>query len=196
MTKQKSVVVGSLGDVTERGEPGALAESFMSAEVIILMDNSGSMGVHDVAGQSRREVADEQLVELQGRHPGAVALVCFADRAEFSPSGNMIPVGSGTDMVSALSFIRCADGLDYKILLITDGEPNQPNATLKLAAKFASKIHAIYCGPEDGRGMDFLNRLMRVTGGSLQKSGIELLAASAERMFLLDTGAEESVIVL
>jgi len=164
-------IIGSQQDLANQ-QGKTLAESFLSAEMLILLDNSGSMGQQDTPqGITRVELAQQHLTTLQGKHPGAVALICFADKVEYSPSGYIIPVGGSTDLTSALQFAKTADGIGLKILLISDGSPNNEDSALEVAMTYESKIDVIHCGSDsDNRGRDFLKRLAAVTGGQFFKS--------------------------
>lgn len=167
----KSIIQGSQQDLAnQQGKP--LAESFLSAEMLIILDNSGSMGMSDTPQRiTRVELAQQHLTTLQGKHHGKVALICFADKVEYSPSGYIIPVGGSTDLTSALQFAKMADGIGLKILLISDGSPNNQDSALRVARTYESKIDVIYCGSETStHGHDFLQRLAAVTGGQFFKS--------------------------
>lgn len=171
MSKSLAIVPGSQLDKAQK-ENISLAQSFLSAEIVIVFDNSGSMGSADAPGnQTRRAYAEKQLHHLQGKYPGKVALVCFASSVEYSPGGIVTPVGGSTALHKALEFIKVADDTGLKIIVISDGEPDMEDAALNVAKTFKSKIDCIYCGPEDGTyGRDFLKRLAAATGGQFFKS--------------------------
>ena len=159
------LVKGSLAYVAKQENMG-LAESFLNAEIIVLLDDSGSMEANDAPGGiSRREAARNELIRLQHAHPGKIALVCFASHPVFSPSGTIVKCGGTTDMAEALRFVKVADDCGIKIVLVTDGAPDSEQETLDIAKTFKSRIDCIYIGPETGYGLSFLNKLMKVTGG-------------------------------
>jgi hypothetical protein len=74
-----------------------------------------------------------------------------------------------------------------QFVLISDGEPNNPELTLETARTYANKINTIYVGPEERPiGRDFLSKLAIVSGGQMLTAGkaigladqtIKLLAA-------------------
>lgn len=171
MTKSLTVVPGSQLDKAQK-ENISLAQSFLSAEIVIVFDNSGSMSENDAPGnQTRRNYAEKQLRYLQGKYPGKVALVCFASSVEYSPSGIITPVGGSTALHKALEFVKVADNTGLKIIVVSDGEPDIEDAALNVARTYKSKIDCVYCGPEDGTyGRDFLKRLAAATGGQFFKS--------------------------
>lgn len=162
----KSIVIGSQQDIANK-QGISLAESFLNAEIVVILDNSGSMGNTDTPqGISRVELAQQHLNTLQGKNPGKVALICFGSEVTYSPSGMIVPVGGSTDLANALQFAKIADGCGLKIVVISDGEPNDESRALAVARTYTTKIDVIYCGSEsDYRGRDFLQRLARATGG-------------------------------
>jgi hypothetical protein len=145
-----------------------LAESFLNAELVILLDCSGSMQMPDAPGGiARQEFADRQLRRIQGTHPGKVALICFASSVAYSPGGGVLEVGHSTALHKALEFAKIADGCGLKILVVSDGEPDDRDMALYIARQYTSKIDALYCGPESDResGREFLRQLAQATGG-------------------------------
>ena len=145
----------------------SIAESFVNADCIVIVDTSGSMASHDSrGGRSRYDVACEELKNLQNSLPGKIAVLSFSTTVEFCPSGVPFDFGGGTDMSKALKFAKMADVPDMSFIVISDGEPDDPNETLTIARSFKSKISTIYVGPENQPlGRDFLNRLAQASGG-------------------------------
>jgi len=179
----KAIIPGSLSHIAKR-ENQSLAESFLSAEIVILLDDSGSMTTKDAPNDmSRKEAAKAELKRLQKQHPGKIALICFADDVVFCPHGDVQYCGGSTDMAKALQFVKVADDCGLKIILVSDGAPNDERETLKVAATFTSRIDCIYIGREGGSGQEFLDKLMSVTGGKrfeadapgMLGAGVELL---------------------
>jgi hypothetical protein len=178
-----AIIPGSLSHMAKRNNQ-SLAESFLSADIIVLLDDSVSMSTPDAPnGMTRKEAAKAELKRLQKQHPGKIALVCFADNVVFCPHGDVQYCGGSTDMVKALQFVKVADDCGLKIILVSDGAPNDERETLKVAATFKSSIQTIYIGREGGSGQDFLNKLAGITGGKsftsvepgMLGSGISLL---------------------
>ncbi len=182
-----AIVSGSLSDIAQTKNQ-SLAESFLNAEMVILLDNSGSMATGDAPGKRmRREMAEEHLTRIQGKFPGKVALICFADDVQFVPDGNPTYVGVGTNIANALQFIHIADDCDLKIVLVSDGEPDNKQTALDTARQFESKIDTIFCGPEDDiyGGRRFLQKLADITGGQFfQSDKPGMLADSVETLLL------------
>jgi len=182
-----AIVTGSLAAVAQR-DGMSLAQSFLSCDVLVLIDQSGSMAARDATGgRSRYDAADAELTRLQGQHPGKVAVISFSSSVEFCPGGMPNREGCGTDMAAALNFAHVADGV-CQIVLISDGEPDEEGRTLAAARRFQHPIHTIYIGPEDGGawgGRAFLEKLARATGGQAFKATAPgLLGEGVERLLL------------
>lgn len=181
MDMNKSIATGSQQHMAKKNNM-SLAETFLSAEMVIILDNSGSMTMRDTPQRiSRVDLAQQHLETLQAKYPGKVALICFADNVEYSPGGMIIPVGGGTDLGKALRFSKVADDCGLKIVIISDGEPNDKQDALNVAKIYKSRIDVIYCGSETSQsGMRFLQELANISGGQLYTSDNpgELLASA------------------
>jgi len=183
----KALIKGSLGAIAQRDNM-TLAESFLSADAILVVDMSGSMGAHDApGGKSRYEAAEQELRSLQESNPGRIAVVAFSDTAEFCPSGIPRRMGAGTNLAGALRFVRPADGTDVHFIVISDGEPNDPGQALDVARTFTSRIDCVYIGPEDGGawgGRAFLERLAAASGGTFAQGDAPGLLADQVTLLL------------
>ena len=74
----------------------------------------------------------------------------------FCPTGVPWNFQGGTDMASALRFAKMADVPGIRFVLISDGEPDSPEATLKEAGRYQNRIDTIFVGPEERpAGRDF-----------------------------------------
>jgi Mg-chelatase subunit ChlD len=177
-TSSTEIAKGSLKDVSVQKNIG-VAEAFANADQIVCLDESSSMGMRDAGaerggfssyfgdGQSRREAAKEQLLRLQAKYPGRLALFCFSDETVYCPNGVPERLDGTTDMAKALRVIREADGTDMGFTFISDGEPNYDveEETLRIAKTFKSKIDCIYIGPHQSEGEQFMKKLASLTGG-------------------------------
>lgn len=179
-----AIVPGSLSAIAKQ-EHKSIAETIVNADLIVIVDTSGSMTANDSrSGKSRYEVACEELAALQADHPGKIAVLAFSDDVIFCPSGIPTYFGFGTDMAKALQFAKISDVPGVQFVLISDGEPEDETKTLQVAKTYRNKISTIYVGPEEHpTGRDFLQRLAAATGGQTitvdrakeLKSGIEKL---------------------
>lgn len=178
------IVNGSLSDMaqkTNQSLPAIMAE----IEAVVIVDVSGSMSSR-CKNSTRYDIANEKLAELQEKYQGKIALIQFSDYAELVPSGYLSLIGHGTDMYKALYAAKDYDDLDLKIILVSDGEPNEYDRTLDIAKIFITPIDTIFIGDErDRHGRDFLRQLSNVSGGkAIQKVGAELLSESIETLLL------------
>jgi hypothetical protein len=179
-----NIIPGSLAAIAAQ-EGQSLAESFLSADAIVLVDVSGSMGARDVDGyerersygRTRYEAACDELTKLQATLPGKIAVVAFSTTPAFCWSGRPPFESGGTDMVAALRFIQPADGCGMTLILISDGYPDDADETLRVARQFTSPITTIYIGPKGERGEEFLRKLAAATGGQTSVNSVPELSA-------------------
>jgi hypothetical protein len=181
-----ALVVGSLAQIAQ-SQNVSIAESFLSVDAIILCDVSGSMDMHDSrGGKTRYEVALEELARLQGDLPGKLCVIGFASQPAFAPTGQPIFTGSGTDLAAALQFVKVADDGDMRFIVISDGQPDEPEKALGLAAGFQGRIDGVYVGAEgDSTGRRFLERLAAAhKGQAVTAAQACQLAAKTSRLLL------------
>ncbi len=161
----RAVVKGSIRAVAESaGESIALA--FLSADIVCIVDVSGSMSMCDSrGGKARYDVACSELAQLQVDNPGKIAVIAFSNDTRFCPGGVPVYIGGGTDLASALRFAQVADGT-VRFIVISDGEPNDEDEALRVARQFTSKLDTVFVGPEsERRGAEFLKKLAAACGG-------------------------------
>lgn len=160
------IVPGSLGAIATNTHK-TIAETFCQADVVIIIDTSGSMASCDARnGNSRYEVACEELTQLQKNLPGKIALISFSGDVCFCPSGLPVNYGGTTDLSKALNFVKIADVAGMKFIVISDGQPDYPSDCLQIAKTFKNRIDVIYVGPEScPEGRNFLQQLAAATGG-------------------------------
>ena len=185
-TSNNAIVPGSISAIAQTSGK-SIAEIFLGADLIAVIDTSGSMGAHDSRdGLSRYDVACKELATLQSTMPGKVAVISFSDRAEFNPGGVPTFFGSGTDLARALTFSKVADVEGVRFVLISDGEPNDKEAALDVAKTYKNRIDVIYVGPEEyPAGRDFLTKLAQSSGGkSVTASCAKELATSVTNLLL------------
>lgn len=189
------IAIGSLSDVAVR-EDISLAEAFAGAERIILLDVSSSMENHDavnhdavnLAGHmvSRHEAAHDQVLRLQEKYQGKIALFCFSTEIVFCPDGVPNRLNQMTAMGSALRYIKAGDDMGIGIDLISDGAPTESEEMVReIAGQFKTPINTIYIGPEWGGGREFLMSLARLTGGhGVQSKQVGQFYEEEERLLL------------
>lgn len=179
------IVPGSLADAAAK-MGGSLAESFVDAEIIDIVDCSGSMSCHDSRdNQSRYNVACQELAALQAQRPGKHAIISFSSYPQFQPGGHLPNPSGGTDLAGALKFARLADLPGMQFFVISDGQPDVEHDALAEAKKFKAKISCVYVGPEGGHGQAFLEQLAKTSGGQFATAEKAVkLAAMVEALLL------------
>lgn len=185
MHTNNAIIPGSLGAVAQQNNT-SIAESFVNADVIIIVDTSGSMDQHDSrGGKSRYDVACEELRQLQSSLPGKLALLSFSSDVMFCPNGIPFQFGGMTDLAKALKFAKVADVAGMRFIVISDGQPDSESEALTVARTFKNRIDTIFVGPENGEGKDFLNKLARASGGqSTTTAQAKELASNVQRLLL------------
>jgi hypothetical protein len=181
-----AIIPGSLGAIAKR-EGISLAESFLSCDALCIVDTSGSMNSRDSrGGQSRYNVACEELANLQNTLPGKIAVISFSDETQFCPSGIPVFQGGGTNLAGALRFCKVADVPGMQFIVISDGQPDSPDQALRVAKTYKNKISTIYVGPESyPTGRDFLEQLAKASGGqSITADRAKELAAKTQTLLL------------
>lgn len=183
-----AIVRGSIQDVAQR-DGVSLAESFVNCDAIVVVDVSGSMASPDSrGGRKRYDVALEELAALQGAMPGKVAVIAFSDGPIFCPAGAPPFLGSGTNLLGALQFAKVADMPDMRFIVVSDGQPNEPDAAIALARTFQGRIDTVFVGPETDRySREYMARLASARGGqAVLAAQVKELAAKVERLLLTE----------
>jgi len=186
MSDNTAIIQGSLGAVAKQSGQ-SIAESFVNADCIILVDTSGSMHANDSRdGQTRYDVACDELKQLQASLPGKIALLSFSDNVQFCPNGIPFDFGSTTDLAKALKFAKMGDlSSGMRFIVISDGEPDSEDEALKIARTFKNKIDTIFAGPDGGDGQTFLKRLANASGGqTVTADRVKKLASSVQKLLL------------
>lgn len=185
-TELDTVVSGSLADQA-RANNTSIAESFLNADLVVIVDTSGSMGATDSrGGHSRYDVACTELADLQQGMPGKVAVIAFSSDTIFVPGGVPPYLGGSTNLAGALQFARVADTPGMRFVVISDGQPDDSSAALAEASKYTNRIDTIYVGPETDRlSRKFLEQLAKASGGqSVSADRAQELAASIQSLLL------------
>jgi len=182
-----AIVPGSLSAIAKR-DGQSLAESFLSADAVIIVDTSGSMCTCDSrSGKSRYDVALEELAQLQAHMPGKLAVLAFSDDCIFVPGGQPPLLGGGTNLAGALKFAKVADVPGMRFIVISDGEPDDERKALAVAKTYANRIDTIFVGPENDwhGGRAFLQRLAAASGGQhIAANRVQALAHKTEQLLL------------
>jgi hypothetical protein len=163
---ETTLVAGSISSITQVSGK-SLALAFMDVETVVLIDTSGSMGAMDSrGGQSRYNIACEELSKLQGNNPGKILVISFSDEVQVCLNGIPYNFMGGTIVGRALQYAKQYDLPGMNIILISDGEPMDESNALHVAKTYQNPISTIYVGPPDElRGREFLEKLAAATGG-------------------------------
>ena len=179
-------VSGSILDISKQTGK-SIAESFLNCDLIAIIDTSGSMDSNDSKdNQKRYDVAVSELAQLQRQHPGKIGVIAFSDTTIFCPNGIPQYLGGGTQLAQALHFSKRADVPGMKFVLISDGEPWDPEQALAFAKTFKAPISTIFVGPEsDLNARAFLLRLANTSNGkSFTAECVNLLCEKIETLLL------------
>jgi len=150
----------------------SLAQTFINADCVVLVDTSGSMSAVDGNADhlTRYQRACSELAKIQRDMPGKIAVISFSDDVMFCPAGTPFNYQSGTDLAKALNFAKMADVPEMRFIVISDGEPDDEAAALKAAKQYKNHIDTIYIGPAGGSGESFLANLAAASGGKAVKT--------------------------
>lgn len=185
---KNEIIQGSLGQIA-RDSNHSIAETFVSADAIVLCDTSGSMTTPDApSGVSRYEALLKELRILQSIMPGKIAVISFSSYTPiFCPDGVPHMLGGGTDVTGALKFAKIADIPDaMKFIIISDGQMDNEFSAVDIARTYKNKIDVIYVGPENSPdGRDALQRLAKASGGSsITADRTQGLALSTQKLLM------------
>lgn len=178
------VVKGSLAHQAKQNNQ-SVAESFVSADVVVLVDTSASMSECDSRdGLSRYDAACQELIKLQNTLAGRIAVISFSSSQVFCPNGIPQNLYAGTMLAEALQFAKMADIAPMRFIVISDGYPDNPVTALAIASQFVSRIDTIHVGAEnDKAGIYFLQKLAMLQHGQSTRAGqANDLAKVAERL--------------
>lgn len=149
------------------GQP--LAKTILRVSACILVDCSSSMTAQDApGGRKRYDVACAELATLQGELPGRLAIFGFHDECVFCPDGKLPPAILGTNLTGALNYCKRFDLPEMKIILISDGMPNDSYTALQAAREYKNRIDCIYVGPRlmpPSDGESFLTQIAMLRSG-------------------------------
>ena len=198
-----NIVDGSISAIAARDDT-SIVDAAMGAEVLVLIDTSGSMSMRLMGGGTAHSKAANEVAQLQNEFNGKVALFSFSDEVMFCPTGTPVRFDGNTKMAKALDHIHRFDGI-LKVYLISDGYPSLSNDSDRLmsdrtyhqnveqevlasARKFKSPIHTIFIGDEtDKKAQRFLQKLAAATGGKYVKADkIAQLYDPTKKLMLAD----------
>lgn len=173
-----TALIGSVQDVAQKSGQ-TLAEAFLLVDAIVIVDVSASMTQVDVPKSeikvSRYEEACNQLRKLQAQMPGKIAVLAFSSYPVYCPDGQAKMLSGSTNLAAALRMVIPADDCELRFIVVSDGEPDNEQDCLDIAAKLKTRIDTIYIGPPGGRGADFLRRLAAIRAGQSSTEAGEIV---------------------
>ncbi len=133
---------------------------------IFLLDISGSMDMY-IEGKSKLD----HLRDIMREYPEA-RKICFSSDVycEVDRNGNVdctIPMSAqgSTDLARAIGYLRTLIKRPERIVLISDGEPDDSNAATREAIGFSVPIDIIFIGQKGSSGERFMINLAKFTRG-------------------------------
>jgi hypothetical protein len=174
-----------------------IEEAILDAEVVILVDDSGTMAdddAYDLYGHecARITAAQQQLDKLMEKYRGKVVVVAFSNEPVLRAGGDVEQNAryGGTNMTSALELALGSNLIGIPTIVISDGLPNSPFMALAVAKKYTgAPLHTVYIGPEGSTGSHFMNDLRNAAKFPGDGLTVEVLHATelleaTERMLL------------
>jgi hypothetical protein len=127
--------------------------STSTSVIALLLDLSGSMEqAVGHSGRTRRDILADAVKNVHARHPGA-PVYAFGSTIErvYEPQQGLPPTMGGTDLTGALTHLRGLTPRVSQLVLISDGEPDDPPSALTQALLMSCKLSSVYCGDESNR---------------------------------------------
>jgi len=133
---------------------------------IFLLDISGSMEMY-IEGKSKLD----HLRDIMKDYPES-RKICFSSDVycNVDRNGNVdctIPASAhgSTDLARAIGYLRGLAKRPERIVLISDGDPDDPHAAMREATGFSVPIDIIFIGQKGSSGERFMINLAKFTGG-------------------------------
>jgi hypothetical protein len=155
---------------------------------ILLLDTSSSMA-EPVGSRRRIDVLGDILRQIVPTAPGARLIAFSSTVREIEPGAPLPEPGGSTDLAAALTYIGSLQ--PQRIVVISDGEPNEPDAALAAARALGCAIATYYAGGERNHAaVAFLRALAWCSGDGLGDTRIadlrdpQKLAGELQRLLL------------
>lgn len=124
--------------------------------IVLLLDTSGSM---DDIIEGKRKI--DHLREVVSEYPN-IKKVSFSNRV----IEDYMPEASGsTNMPLAFEYLKNMNMKINKVILISDGLPQDMELSIIKAKELGVPVNIIYIGPGGDIGEEFMQRLAKETGG-------------------------------
>lgn len=155
----------------------SLLDKVHNPSPVLVLDVSGSMAEHCEPGRRKIDALREVVKSLRtsGSTFGQIVFESAPRLTDAIPE----PSG-GTALHLALGL--AATLRPRKLVLVTDGEPDDEQLALDAAARLARPIDVFYVGPGSQRAEKFLRDLARRAGGQYQKTDLAEAPAIAHQV--------------
>jgi hypothetical protein len=139
-----------------------LDKSDVLEKTLFLLDISGSM---DSLMEGKHKI--DHLRDIMSKYPNA-KMVCFSSKVATINSAKHIPNPNGsTNLALALTYAKMEkDESIQRIVLVSDGEPDDKNLAFKAAESLALPIDIIFIGNKGTDAEVFMEQLAKVTNGN------------------------------
>jgi hypothetical protein len=129
--------------------------------IIFLLDISGSM---DSIVDDKSKI--DHLTDVMLKYPDA-KMICFSSKVEMIDNIKNIPRPAGsTNLALALKYIKSKeDNTIERVVLVSDGEPDDKNEAFKASEKLNLPIDIIFIGKMGTDAEIFMEQLSKQTGG-------------------------------
>lgn len=162
---------------------------------LILADISGSMAGRSSMANLSCWSCLKQALQAQGERAAVLAFETFVHE---TTADNLPPPTGGTNLTGALEHAMALEPLH--VLVISDGEPNNPETALEAASRLANDciIDVLYIGPNNEQAKQFMRSLAEVGRGrymefdlTAEKSPLELTSKVSSLLALPGPGTIE-----
>lgn len=172
LVRKDDQLAKKLSSSLESGSLKALVqERKAEKETHLLLDYSSSMDGGVFYGSQTRKIDALRKIADDLRADTTCPQVGFGGSA-YDGSNNIRfiervpePAG-GTPLAEGIDF--CAQHGAKRIVVVSDGEPDDPQAALASAKAFGGVVDIVYVGPEGGPGAVFMKKLAEATKGRVQ----------------------------
>ena len=173
----------------ESGEPltkfdKLLGKHQQATKVVLLLDTSGSMdSPADSPGERRIDALRGVVATLRQKQ---LAFRQLSFNSDFMWTDIVPEPSGGTNLSGALDFVGQIK--PEHLIIVSDGEPDSPDAAMASAKKLSCKIDVFFVGPKGSPGDAFLKQLATSTGGTSEAVSFKELAEKVAGM--LSAGTE------
>jgi len=145
--------------------------------------------IADVSASMRGRKYDRLKASIRDMVNRKALLLAFSWRTWWCETADDMPRPEGdTDLAAAL--LVAAEKFPAKVIVLSDGVPNDEQAALRAADRIPGVISCAFVGDDDDRaGMEFMRKLARVGGGDVIHRDLGKIAsieADVRAMLALD----------